>query len=473
MVMVFGCVENPPLFDAWVSFSDKGFRTEEARQAALASLEEAFDSRALERRKKRRTLPGLFDDHDLPLYPGYLTGVEDTGAEIRVRSRWLNGVSVLATEAQLEALKELAFVLEVTDLHPHIPKGERGGRIPSDPDLMGAPEDGSGGPYGWAKEQIEQLGLHSLHEAGFRGAGIRIAVIDTGFLLDHPAFSGPDGPIDVVAQWDFMDNDSVASPEPGDRVDQHEHGTLILGALAGRRPGQFVGSAPDAEYILLKAEDAESEYLLEERWFAAALEYAEASGADLVSSSLVLYEGYESSEVDGETSIMAKAWNRAVANGVLGFQGGGNSGHDDDPETHALLPPAGAPGVIAVGAVDADGTISRFSSGGFAIQGTVKPEVLALGEGVASISPYVPGAYTRSAGTSMATPVLAGGAACLLQSHPDWTTQEFRSALFESGDYYLIHGEPDPLFILGYGIPDFSRAARLGGISRDRFPRPK
>jgi subtilisin family serine protease len=299
--------------------------------------------------------------------------------------------------------------------------------------------------------------LDRLHGEGYRGEGVRIGVIDTGFLLRHPALQNSDRSINVVAEWDFVDNDGVVSPEEGDRHDQHEHGTLVLGALAADLPGLLIGSAPSAEYVLLKAEDAEEEYFLEEKWFAAALEYAEAKGVDIVSSSVVLYTGYDNSHVDGQTSVMAKAWNLAVGNGVIGLQGGGNAGHDTDPTTHSLLPPAGVPGVITVGAVDSAGEITRFSSDGLELHGTVKPEVLALGLGTATISPYVPGAFTLSGGTSMATPVLAGGVACLLQLHPEWTVDEIRSALFSSGSFFLEHGKPDPLYVWGYGIPDFSR----------------
>jgi len=445
-------------FDAWVEFTDKGIRTDAAREAVFLDLERSFDPRAINRRKLRRTREGLFDEYDLPLHAPYLKGVSATGADVRVESRWLNGVTVLATREQLVAIETLPYVREVTDIHPNIPRGAGRGRVPSDPDLRPTAEPPSGDVYGWSGPQIRQLNIHLLHEAGFTGSGIRIGVIDTGFLLNHPALDTAGDPIKIAAQWDFVDNDSVASPESDDPLDQHEHGTLILGILAANRHREMIGSAPDAEFILLKAEDGETEYFLEEKWFAAALEYAERNGADVVTSSLVLYQGYDSSDVNGRTSIMAQAWNLAVGNGVIGLQGGGNSGHDDDPSTHHLLPPAGAPGVITVGAVDSEGEIAFFSSDGLRVEGTEKPELLAWGDGTASISPYQAGGYTLSNGTSMATPLLAGGVACLLQAHPDWSVQQMKDALRASGDYYRAHGRPDPLFVQGYGIPDLAKA---------------
>ena len=460
------CLAGPSVqaqdrFDAWVAFIDKGITSPAAREVAFKELERTVNARALERRRLRRTRPGLFDEHDLPLDPTYLARVAATGAELRVQSRWFNGVTVLATRDQLAAIEALPFVREVRDIHAHIAKGARRSRVPSDPDLRGTPRRGSDEVYGWSGPQIRQLQLHRLHEAGLTGLGVRIGVIDTGFFLRHNAFNGPNGPIRIVAQWDFVDNDPMTAPEPGDYPDQHEHGTLVLGTLAANHPGVLVGSAPDAEFLLLKAEDSATEYFLEERWFAAALEYAEAHGADVVTSSVVLYEGYDRSDVDGRTSIMARAWDLAVGNGVIGLQGGGNSGSDQDPTTHHLLPPAGAPGVITVGAVNALGEIAPFSSDGLRIAGAVKPELLAWGRRTASVSPYEPGAYTVASGTSMATPLLAGAVACLLQAHPDWSTGEVRAALLRSGSYFRDHGRPDSLFIQGYGIPDMVRAADI------------
>jgi serine protease AprX len=459
--------QGSPSFEAWVHFTDKGIATQEDRARAYEVLEATFDPHALQRRRIRRTLPGLFDDRDLPLHDPYLEGVREVGVELRVRSRWLNGVGVVATKEQIQGVESLPFVAQVTDIHPAPTGKERPGRIPRDPDLrVGAPE-GERDPFGWSATQIRQLNLHPLHEAGFRGEGVRIGVIDTSFRTSHPALRNPAHPLEVLAQWDFVDNDPYATPEPGDDPTEHEHGSLILGALAAYAPGELMGSAPEAQYILLRGEDSATEYFLEERWFVAALEFAEAHGADIVSSSVVLYEGYAREDVDGATSVMAQGWNMATGNGVIGLQGGGNSGHDDDPTTHHLLPPAGAPQVITVGAVTSTNETARFSSDGIAVGETVKPELLALGLGTASISPYQEGAYTSSSGTSMATPVLAGAVACLLQIHPDWTVQQVRSALFESGDYARVNGRPDPLFIRGHGIPDLARAARHLAPGRD------
>ena len=123
--------------------------------------------------------------------------------------------------------------------------------------------------------------------------------------------------------------------------------------------------------------------------------------------------------------------------------------------------------VITVGSVNIRDQVVSFTSDGPTTDGRLKPEILALGWNVWTVSPFDRGGYTLSAGSSLATPVMAGAAACLLQAHPEWTIAEIRTALFDSGDYYREHGTPDPLFIQGYGIPDLYRAARLDSTGRE------
>jgi subtilisin family serine protease len=158
---------------------------------------------------------------------------------------------------------------------------------------------------------------------------------------------------------------------------------------------------------------------------------------------------------------MTQGLNIAVSNGVVCFAGAGNDGHDDDPATGTLSPPADSADTIAVGAVLVNGAIAGFSSDGPTADGRLKPELLSQGVQVATVSLADRGGFSYSRGTSLATPVLAGAGACLLQVHPGWTVSDFRKALFASGDYFLREGKPDPRFVLGYGVPDVFRASGL------------
>lgn len=445
------------LYDAWVAFKDKGILDEEQRQKTLEELKKSFNPRALKRRKKKRTYPGLFDEKDFPLCPKYLEGVANTGAKLRVKSRWLNGVCVLTTKNRIKKIKALPYVTTVTDFHEHKPRMQL--KRPLKPRKKRPKEFTDF--YGRSETQVKQLGLDKLHQAGYTGTGIIIAVIDCGYDLSHIAFKHEKNPIRIAAQWDFVENDGDVTPRPGIHTTNYDHGTAVFGIMASYAPNEMVGTAYGADYILCNAEDGEIEYYLEERYFVAALEFAESRGADVLTTSLVLYGGYEQDQADGKTAVMTKGLNIAVGNGVICLAGGGNFGHDQDPATSKIMVPGDGKEVIAVGAIKKDGTIAPFSSDGPAADGRLKPEVLAMGVATATISLADKTGYSGSMGTSVATPVMAGAVACLLQVHPEWTVQQLRKALFHSGDYYRKNGKPDPLFVHGYGIPDVFLAAGL------------
>jgi serine protease AprX len=444
-------------YDAWVGFKDKGRPTLEQRREIWAALEKDFHPHALARRKAKRSFPGLFDERDEPLAAEYLRGVEATGARIQIASRWLNGITIIADRAMLQRIKGLPYVKTVTDFHR---RKERAKARPTiSPSVVPPPQSSS--LYGVSEPQIRRLNLEPLHAAGYTGRGIRVAVIDCGFDLSSEAFHHPEHPLRIAAQKDFVENDDDVRPRPGTDPTNFSHGTLVLGAIAAYLPGVVVGSAFDADFILCNAEDGEEEYYLEERWFVAALEYAESRGADLLTSSLVLYHGYKREQADGRTAVMTQGLNIAAGNGVVCFTGAGNDGHDENPVSATLMTPGDAAEVITVGAVQVDGMIANFSSDGPTADGRLKPEVLSQGSRVGTVSTTDRRGFSYSSGTSLATPVLAGAGACLLQVHPEWTVNNFRKALFESGDFFRREGKPDPLFVHGYGVPDVYRAAGL------------
>jgi subtilisin family serine protease len=308
--------------------------------------------------------------------------------------------------------------------------------------------------YGEAEEQISQINLIALHDLGYTGAGVRIGVLDTGFRRSHEAFNHPSHPLVVITEWDFVNDDPDTAPEMGDAWNQHEHGTVILGAIAAVQPEVLIGSAPDASYILAKVDDVVSEYPLEEDWFAAGLEFIEQNGGDLATSSLTIYDYYTQEQMDGKTSVMAQAVNTATDNGLHVCQGAGNAGHDDDPATSSLVTPTDAFKAISVGSVDYTDTIASFSSDGPTADGRQKPEVLARGVNTRTVSPWLDTGTTGYDGASMATPLVCGASVCLLQAHPEWTIDQLRTHLFLHGDYYLAMGEPDPLYVHGFGIID-------------------
>jgi subtilisin family serine protease len=442
----------PPPADApmraWVFFADKGTGIAERLRGEPP---EALTPRARERRSRRRTAPGLFDERDLPPWPDYLAAVRETGARPRTTSRWLNAVTVEADAEQLERVARLDGVRAV--------RGVR--RVQGARHLERENEPGptTSGFYGASDAQIRQIRLDRLHAAGFTGKGVLVGVLDTGFRRRHRAFNHPEHPLQVVAEYDFLDDDPRTAPEPRDPRAQAEHGTLVLGVLAAYLPGVLVGGAYDASFVLAKVEEEAAEYAAEEDLFVAGLEFLEAQGVDVVSSSVVLYDYYRQDQLDGQTSVMTVALNTASANGVHGFEGAGNLGHDRDPRSSHLVPPADAVDVLTIGAVDERDAVAGFSSDGPTADGRVKPELLARGDPTWTVDPHDDQRVVGLEGTSLATPLAAAAAACLVEAHPEWSVAQMRAALM--GTARAVAPRPDPQLVGGYGIIDAWAAAAL------------
>jgi len=248
--------------------------------------------------------------------------------------------------------------------------------------------------------------------------------------------------------------------EAGAPPDQHRHGTLILGTIAAYKPDFLVGGAYDASFYLAKTEDTSREVPVEEDYYVAGLEWIEGNGADLATSSLAYIDWYMQADLDGATAVTTQAVNIATAKGLVCCTAAGNLGNDLDPATSHLMAPGDALEVITCGAVDVTGATASLSSDGPTADGRVKPEVLARGISTATVNPYDDFAYLTSSGTSLSTPLVAAGAALVIQAHPDWTVAQVRSALFRTAsDYYFyLGGWFDPLFVRGYGIIDVMAA---------------
>jgi subtilisin family serine protease len=436
---------------AWVLFIDKGLASPAARATALDRVAAETNPRAAERRRLRRTAPGLFDEHDLPVVPGYIDQVVATGVRLRVVSRWVNAVSVVADRAQLEAIGALPFVRAMQPVgrsrrvEPVSPSGE------ADTDGL---EDPGRGFYGYAQGQLQQINLLGVHDAGYTGQGVLVGVLDTGFERSHEAFNYPGHELTVLAEWDFINDDGDTAYEPGDDWGQHYHGTLILGTLGAYYPDELVGAAYDASFVLAKTEDTTAEYPAEEDYYVAGLEFLETNGADLATSSLGYIDWYTQSDLDGQTAVTTIAVNIATANGMYCCTAAGNEGHDGDPSTSHLIAPSDALQVIACGAVYSTGEIAGFSSDGPSADGRVKPELLAQGVDTATVWPYDTTGYSTANGTSLSTPLVAGAVACLVGAHPEWSVDQMRAQLFYTAQGYVADGTFDPLYIRGYGVVD-------------------
>jgi hypothetical protein len=441
----------------WVYLADKGYQDPAAERGAIERLVASADPHAVKRRELRRTAPGLFDARDLPVASSYEQAIAATGARVHQRSRWLNAVSVVATPEQLAAIRTLPSVTGVAPV--------RGGTVNRPAETVVSPEDfASRDFYGFASEQVGQIGLFPVHNRGGTGRNVRIGILDTGFVTTHTAFNAPGRPLDVIASYDFVDGDGVVGIQAGDNSEQHRHGTWILGCISAYWPDTLVGGAYDASVILCKTEDVASETPVEEDNYVAGLEFADQHGADVCTSSLGYIDWYTQSDLDGRTAVTTIAVNIATENGIICVTAAGNEGNDANPATSHLIAPADAMDVITCGAVDSAGNIAGFSSDGPTADGRVKPEVLARGVNTRTVSSRNNTDIGEVSGTSLSTPLVAAAVACIIGEHPCWTVGQVRAALFSSASRGGVH---DPLFVHGYGIINASGVPAPSGCPGD------
>jgi len=370
------------------------------------------------------------DDDNAPVFPVYLARVREI-APVRTTTRWFNGASVLASEEQLAAIMELPFVRGVAPVLPL--RGEK--PLPADRLLPSERPARSGAlDYGLSLTQNRMIGADSLHALGLNGQGVLIAVLDEGFLyLTHPAFQN----LQIAARRDFIDGDTLI-------VGYSQHGSQVLSCLGAYQPGALIGPAYGARFALARTEYGPTETRSEEDYWLRAAEWADSLGARVISSSVGYNyfdnpdSNYALSDLDGHTSLITRAAQKAAGKGIVVVNCAGNERGTPSYWNGKLLMPADGDSVIVVGAVTSAGTVTSFSSFGPTADGRIKPDIVALGSSVRMISESA--GYTSASGTSYSTPLIAGVVAQLLQAHPAWDPMAVRTALRLSGSHAL---EPD------------------------------
>ena len=405
---------------AWIMFKDKGPDVEARKQNVT------LHPKTLERRKKLFPEPVTW--YDVPVHQEYINGIILVGAEVHRKSKWLNAVSVFASMDQIKTIAAMNFV---KGIQPVVKLRRRKNKIINKM-TYSRHRNSSLMDYGLAQTQIEMMNCDLAHNIGYFGQGVRILVIDTGFDLTHEAFDS----LHVIDQWDFINDDNNTANETDSEANdgQHNHGTSVLSIMGAYVPGTLIGPAFGSEFLLAKTEIVAEEIQQEEDNYVAALEWGEANGADVVNSSLGYLDWYSYCDMDGNTAITTIGIDIAASLGLACVTSAGNWANEDPPvdpcETlsYYISAPADADSVIAVGAVSADSIIASFSSRGPTYDGRIKPEVSALGVGVAVANPA--GGYSVFySGTSASSPLVAGAVAVLLSANPQWNNMEVREAL--------------------------------------------
>jgi len=385
------------------------------------------------------------DSTDLPVNPTYLQQIQNLGIPLHTHSKWMNGATVLLTDSslmsQVRALPFVKFVqytgkLTGAVLSPAL-------KVKSQVNL----------DYGTAATQINQLNGANLHNEGYRGKGIQIGVLDAGFAnVDvNPCFDS------LRLQGRLLGTKDIINPN-SNIYTENSHGALVLSTMAGNLPGQFLGTAPDASFWLIRTEYDPTEYKVETDFWCSGIEFADSVGVDVITSSLgyTIFDdpsmNFSYADMNGKVSRASRAANLASKKGMVVVVSAGNEGNGS---WHYIGSPADADGIVTVGSVTSTGASSSFSSFGPSYDDRVKPEVCAMGSNSAVIS--IVGAQITDSGTSFATPITAGLIACLLQKYkatnqaPQVAT--LINSVFKSGSIYA-----NPTAQMGYGIPDFSIA---------------
>ena len=436
----------------WVFFTDKGIRSERELQEVLSAPQAYLTKRALRRRAKlgRRQLAGFAD---LPVYEPYVQQILSTGARIRARSRWLNAVSVWATPGQIAAIARKPFVARLRLVAGARPRRPEPGLEKATGKLtpVGIEAPPYHLDYGPSQAQLEQIAVPQLHELGYTGKGVLVAMLDVGYYKDHETFAH----LRVVGERDFVMKDNDTQRDPNDPNDYSDsHGTLTWSTLAGFTPGELIGPAYQADFLLAKTEDVRSETPVEEDYWAAAAEWADSLGADVISSSLGYYDWYRFKDMDGNTAVCTIAADWAAKQGIAVVVAAGN--WNTDPNWGHISAPADGDSVISVGAVTLSGTIADFSSRGPTYDGRIKPEVCALGVHTHCATRGGPNSYGHASGTSLSTPLIGGVCALLLEAHPDWTGWDVREALLQTASQA---DHPDNTY--GWGIANAFAASGI------------
>mgnify|MGYP001127164687 FL=1 len=403
--------------------------------------EDLLSPDAIERREKCGIDP--LTASDLPVNKDYINTVTQTGLKFHISSKWMNSALFSShTEINPADIEEIPFVREVVlvkrPAEPSKRETEKYGTLSPGSDLS-------------IYNPLVPLNGVPLHQSGFTGKSLTIAVLDAGFLnADRVESLTPlmkrGG---VIATWDFVTGKSNV-------YDYHDHGTSVLTILAGDLPDIISGSAPGANYMLLRTEDDESEYPVEQDYWAAAAEYADSAGADIISSSLGYSTfddptmDYAFSDMDGDRAFVTQAADAAASRGILVVASAGN---ERNKEWVRILAPSDGDSVLCIGALKQDLTISDFSSAGFSADDQVKPDVVA--PGVSLPLQNEPGKWETGSGTSFSCPVISGLCASLMQAVPEATAAAVATAVRQSSDRY---NNPDSLY--GYGIPDFITALK-------------
>ena len=421
-----------------VEFTDK--------QNTIYSTErplEFLSQRAIDRRQKHSI---EITEQDFPVNKTYTDSLLKYNSILHSTSRWFNS-AVFYTHSNgfITDAQSCSFVKKITLVY----RGESFKTAANKNKWQSLSEWEL---YGSSYNQISMCNAHKLHEMGYRGNGLHIAVLDAGFWRADE-FAGFDSLFQnnrILSTWDFVLNHTNV-------FDDDSHGMSVLSTMGGNIPGELIGTAPEASYHLFRTENVDNEFPIEEENWIAGAEVADSAGADIITASLG-YSTYDDdsmshsyADMDGKTTRITKGAELAFSKGIFVVNSAGNEGA---ASWKYITAPSDGENVLCIGAVNADKTITEFSSHGPSFDGRVKPDVVAKGGNTTLIKND--GSVGTGSGTSFSGPVMAGMVACFWQALPDYSNKQILDLVRSYGNRY---SNPDSTY--GFGIPDFGKSPFL------------
>ncbi|MFC4262247.1 S8 family serine peptidase [Ferruginibacter yonginensis] len=437
-----------------IKFKDKG-----SNPFSLNNPSQYLSTRALQRRTRYNI--GI-DSLDLPVTPRYVDSVRLAGAvTILNTSKWLNEVAIKTSDATaLAKINNLPFVVSVVGIASFTaeiptPVNKNLGTLDTNTAFENTNSfigETTANVYNYGRSN-GQVQIHQgafLHNHGFRGETMQIAVLDGGFFHYQtlPTFDSVRANNQIINTWDFVANNASVDEDDA-------HGMNCFSTIAANNPGLFVGTAPKAAFALFRTEDVATETKIEEHNMAAGFERADSLGIDVCTVSLgyttfdFASQNYTYANMDGKTALSTIAADIAAKKGMLPVIAAGNEGQSP---WRYIAAPADADSVLTVGAVDTLGVAAAFSSYGPSADGRIKPNVAAVGRNAIVASPST-GAPVYSNGTSFATPNLAGLTTCLWQAFPEFNNMTIIDAIQKASNRVATPNDRT-----GYGIPDMKKA---------------
>jgi subtilisin family serine protease len=396
------------------------------------------------KRKLKHNIP--IDIRDYAIESSRIQRLSDI-TPINIASRWLNAVSITCSKEDIARIQQLDFVDRIEVINTRV------SRLKTTSNKLES--NYTKEQYGASFTQIELHNGHTLHNDGYEGQGIKIAVFDAGF--DN---------VDRISSFKHLFAENRIFPvrniveNSNDLFRLDGHGTGVLGCMAAYYKDSIVASAPKANYYLFITEDPRSETRIEEFNWAKAAEMADSIGIDIINSSLGYHhfddpsQNYTRDDMNGNTTIVSKAAAIAVEKGIIVVNSAGNHGNKD---WNIITAPADVEGVVSVGALDIHSNLADFSSRGHFKSFAIKPNIVGVGKGTTLY--YDAGSYHYGSGTSFSSPLLAGLIACFWQKNSSLNPTELRSALYTLGTNYLT-----PNRDIGFGIPKFDKGLDLNQV---------